>query len=81
VGIQLYKQGNHDAAIRLARLGQQNQTDVDLALRTNLSRVGNAKGSARGFEKAIELRPGFGRSIRLAYTRLNKLKGLSLSLF
>ena len=80
VGIQLYKQGNYQSAIRaLQDSVGKNKTDADAwyYLGLALNRIGDPKEARKAFERVIKLRPTFADGhLGLAYSlfRLNKLK-------
>lgn len=80
VGIQLYKQGNYQSAIRaLQDSVGKNKTDADAwyYLGLALNRIGEPKEARKAFERVIKLRPTFADAhLGLAYSlfRLNKLK-------
>jgi TonB family protein len=80
IGIQLYKQGNYQSAIRaLEDSVSKNKTDADAwyYLGLTLNRTGAIKEARKAFEKTIALRPAFTDAhLGLAYSlfRLNKLK-------
>ena len=79
-GIELYKQGNHQAAIEVLRgavKGRKDDAQAWLHLGIALTRAGENKDARKAFEKTIKLRPEKVEAhigMALLFTAANKLR-------